>query len=128
MKKIKISAGDISIQAELNSTPTAQAIWEKLPIEGSANTWGDEIYFSIPVSLAEADDAREILAVGDLGYWPPGHAFCIFFGKTPASHGKEPRAASPVNVFGSLLEEPTDLRKVRQGARIYITRLPDDKG
>ncbi len=127
MNTIQISVGDVVMQAELNQSLTAQAIWDHLPITGSVNTWGDEIYFGIPVNLKEEPDAREEVEVGDLGYWAPGHAFCIFFGRTPASHGKEPRAASPVNVFGKVLGDVSPLRRVKSGSTIRITRLGDSK-
>jgi hypothetical protein len=105
----------------LNDTKTASAIWEALPIEGRANRWGDEIYFSIGLTLPP-EEGREVVAVGDLGYWPPGKAFCIFFGPTPASEGSEPRAASPVNVFGSVEGDATRFRGVRDGTRVTVSR------
>ena len=101
-KGIRIRAGGVDATAELNDTGTAQAIWGALPIKGHANTWGDEIYFSIPVS-ADPENAQELVEVGDLGYWPPGKGFCIFFGRTPMSEGDKPRPASPVNVFGRVI-------------------------
>ncbi len=121
MKSIVISAGNVSLPAELNDSPTARQVWEALPIEGTANTWGDEIYFAIPVVAAEEPDARADVAVGELGYWPVGHAFCIFFGPTPASTGQAPRAYSPVNVLGRVLGEATRLRAVRAGTRVRLT-------
>ena len=87
MKTISITAGKVSLRAELNEGPTAEKIWEALPIEAKANTWGDEIYFGIPVRAEEEPGAKEDVEVGQLGYWPPGNAFCIFFGPTPASSG-----------------------------------------
>ncbi|MGE5509346.1 MAG: cyclophilin-like fold protein [Chitinophagales bacterium] len=118
--RIRITAGDVSGVAELNETKTAGAIRAALPIEARANTWGDEIYFSIPVKLG-GENGRAEVAVGDLGYWPPGNAFCIFFGPTPASVDREPRAASPVNVFGKLVTDPLVFKKVRSGATVRIT-------
>ena len=100
--KIKITSGSVSAVAELKSTPTARAIYEVLPIEGSANRWGDEIYFVIPVNVEVEPDAKEIVDAGDVAYWPEGNCFCIFWGKTPASKGNEIRAASKVNVFGNV--------------------------
>ena len=100
--KIKITSGDITSSAELKSTPTAKAIYDALPIEGSANRWGDEIYFVIPVNIDLENDAKEIVSEGDVAYWPEGSCFCIFFGKTPASKRDEIRAASSVNVFGNV--------------------------
>ena len=122
MKKIKISAGDISLLAELNESVTAQKIWDALPIEGRANIWGDEIYFEIPVVTGQEPDARADVEVGTLGYWEPGHAFCIFFGSTPASTDDKPRAASPVNILGRILDDATQLRSVKSGERVQITR------
>jgi hypothetical protein len=122
MRRIAITAGEVSAQAELFDTATADAIWEALPLEASANTWGDEIYFSISVMAGEEPGARADVSVGDLGYWPPGHAFCIFYGRTPASTGDAPRAASPINLIGRVLGDATVFRGVRSGARVRIER------
>lgn len=122
MKKILITAGDIKVSAELNESPTAQKVWEALPIEARGNTWGDEIYFEIPVKAAQAPDAREDVDVGTLGYWPVGRAFCIFFGPTPVSLDDRPRAYSPVNPIGRITDDTTPLRAVRDGARVRIER------
>jgi len=120
-KKITITAEDIKMSAELNDSKTAQKIWEALPIKGSANTWGDEIYFSIPVKVG-LENAKAVVSEGDLGYWPPGSAFCIFFGPTPTSEGEEIRPASPVNVFGKIIGDPQVFKKVRSGAKIIIEK------
>jgi len=120
---IEIQAGDITAPAELNETQTAQAIWEALPFEGRAHRWGEEIYFSIPVTL-EAERGQEVVEVGDLGYWAPGRAFCIFFGPTPASRGDEIRPASPVTVFGHLIGEATIFGEVREGMPVLVRRGP----
>ncbi len=119
MRQIRIRAADVEALAELNETPTADAIWNALPLSAAGNTWGDEIYFSIPVKL-EADDAQAVVSLGHLGYWPPGNAFCIFFGPTPVSHGDEIRPASPVNVFGKVLSDPTAFKGVKDGEIITI--------
>ena len=95
-----IQVDHLSVSADLRNTPTAQKILEILPIQGSANVWGEEIYFDIPLQTRLEPDASEEVDVGDLGYWPAGPAFCIFFGPTPVSRGDQPRAYSPVNVFG----------------------------
>jgi hypothetical protein len=121
--RITIAAGPVTVEAELNDSPTAQRIWEELPIVGQANTWGDEIYFEIPVQMEEAPDARADVAVGELGYWPTGSAFCIFFGPTPASSGDQPRAASPVNVVGRVLDETNDFRRVPPGATVMLEKV-----
>ena len=122
MSTMTITVEGISLSAELNESTTAKNIWDALPIEGHANVWGDEIYFEIPVVIEQAPDARADVEVGELGYWTPGHAFCIFWGPTPASIDDRPRAASPVNVFGSVTGDATVLRGVRNGAHIQITR------
>ena len=109
------------MQATLDGSQTARAIWAALPIEASAQTWGDEIYFAIDVRAAE-DSAREVVALGDLGYWPPGQAFCIFFGRTPASRGDEIRPASAVNVFGHVDGDATVFKTVRAGTRVRLER------
>lgn len=118
--KILIKAGDVTTQGVLNDSPTAEAIWEALPITGKANTWGDEIYFAVPVKTDLEITARETVDMGDLGYWPPGRAFCIFFGPTPASTGTEIRPASAVNIIGRVEGDPTVFKKVKDGARVQI--------
>ena len=110
------------MQATLDGSRTARAIWDALPIEAPASTWGDEIYFKIPVALPE-DDAREVVDRGDLGYWPPGQAFCIFFGRTPASRGDEIRPASAVNVFGRIDGDAAAFKAVRAGTRVRLDRV-----
>jgi uncharacterized protein len=119
---LRIVAGPVSVQATLDGSRTAQAIWEALPIDAAAQTWGDEIYFGIPVSLPE-DDARAVVERGDLAYWPPGRAFCVFFGPTPASRGDECRPASPVNVFGHVDGDVTVFKAVRAGTRVRVERV-----
>jgi hypothetical protein len=122
MNPIIISIEGISLPAELNDSPTARRIWEALPIEGRASTWGDEIYFEIPVVAGQEPDARAEVEVGELGYWPVGHAFCVFFGPTPASVDERPRAYSPVNILGRVVGDATRLRAVRSGAAVRLTR------
>jgi hypothetical protein len=121
MSRIIITAGDVTLQAELNDSPTARQVWDALPIEAEANTWGDEVYFTIPVIAVQASDARADVEVGELGYWPVGHAFCIFFGPTPVSTGPKPRAYSPVNILGRVLGDATLLRGVQDGTAVRIT-------
>jgi hypothetical protein len=119
-KRIRIAAGDVEATAELNSTATAEAIWEELPIKGRASLWGNEIYFSVPPSL-RLENGQELVSMGDLGYWPEGNAFCIFFGATPVSRGNEIRPASPVTVFGKIMGDATILRKVAAGTEITVS-------
>jgi hypothetical protein len=111
VKPIRIILGDLILDAQLNDSPTAQKIWEALPIETSFSTWGDEIYFSIPVAMELESDAQELVQSGDLGYWPSGNAFCIFFGPTPISSEGEIRPASAVNIIGRIINDPTKLKE-----------------
>ena len=122
MEEITITAGDITVQAQLNESETARRILDILPLEGNANVWGDEIYFNIPLELPQASDAREEMTIGELAYWPQGNAFCIFFGPTPVSVGDAPRAYSPVNVFGSVTGDATVLKAVADGALVQVSR------
>ena len=118
-RRVRITAGDVEATAELNGTETAEAIWRALPIKGRASLWRDEIYFSIPVSL-ELEAGQELVSMGDLGYWPEGKAFCIFFGPTPISQGNEIRPASQVTVFGKIIGDATILKKVAEGTGITV--------
>ena len=122
MKTIKIETGDIQLKAELNDSASANAIYEILPITGNSNVWGDEIYFNIPLHLEQAGDARQEMEVGELGFWPSGDAFCIFFGPTPVSVDDMPRAYSPVNVIGKITGDARVLKKVNNGEPIKISK------
>ncbi len=120
MKKIIIESGSISLDAELNDSETAKSIAGILPITGTANVWGDEIYFSLPLHIDEADDARQEVEEGTLAFWPAGDAFCIFLGPTPVSISENPRAYSPVNIFGKILGDATELKQVNNGELLTI--------
>lgn len=123
MRRIEIITGGVTVTATLNESATADAIWSALPIEARGNTWGDEIYFGIPVFVDQSPDAKAVVELGDLGYWEPGHAFCLFFGPTPMSRGSEIRPASPVNVFGKIEGDPTVLKQVPSGTKVRITAI-----
>ncbi|HOG47616.1 MAG TPA: cyclophilin-like fold protein [Anaerolineae bacterium] len=125
MRTIIITAGSVTARAELNDSPTATALWEALPIAARANTWGDEIYFGIPVHTDEEPGAREVVTVGEIGYWPPGHAFCIFFGRTPASRGSEIRAASAINPLGTIVGDARVFKQVRDGEKVTIAKAEE---
>jgi hypothetical protein len=122
-KKIKILTGELKVEAQLNESNSAQLIWDALPIEGETNLWGEEIYFNIPVKTGPEKGGREVVSAGELGYWPPGHAFCIFFGPTPASRGNEIRAASAVNIIGTILADPKVFLKAKAGAKITLEKI-----
>jgi len=120
-KKIGIKTEKVTMEAELFETKTANAIWDSLPIEAKVNTWGEEIYFAIPVKMGP-EKAVDVVKEGDLGYWPEGNGFCIFFGKTPVSTKDDIKPASPVNLIGKLLGNPKDWKKVKDGEKITIER------
>jgi len=120
---VRIVVGGAELPARLDDSPTAAAIAKALPLEGTANRWGEEIYFSIPVKAEEEPGAREVMAVGEIAYWPPGNAFCIFFGRTPASTDARPRAASAVNPIGRIQGDATAFRAVPSGARVRLERV-----
>jgi hypothetical protein len=119
-RSIKINAGNLSIDATLNQSDMAEQIWNSLPLSGTANIWGDEIYFGIPVTAIEHSGASDLVSSGDIAFCPPGNAFCIFFGRTPASTDDEPRAASAVNVFGHISGDEKLFRGVSGGTEINI--------
>ena len=118
--EITISSGDLVMEAALNDTTIANTLEGILPITTTINTWGEEIYFTIPLEEI-LENPQEIVEEGDLGYWPPGHAFCIFFGVTPASRGTEIRAASAVTVIGKVLGDATRFKEIQPGQVITIT-------
>jgi len=120
--RIRITAGSVTVEAELLDNETARRIYGALPIDASANTWGDEIYFTIPVDCPREQDARAEVEVGELGYWLAGSGFCIFYGRTPMSTGNQPVAASEVKVFGRIVGDATLLRGTRSGTRVTIEK------
>lgn len=119
--KIVIKSGNVKAEAELNDSYTAKRIFEKLPFSALVKTWGGEIYFSIPLQVGE-EKGREEVEVGDIAYWPPENAFCIFFGRTFASKNNKPRAASKVNVFGKIIGNPLVFKSVKDGSRISVEK------
>jgi hypothetical protein len=118
--RIKITIGKLSVDAELNDTPTARKIGEALPLESTFSTWGDEIYFSIPVNHPLDESAKEVVELGDLGYWPVGRAFCIFFGLTPMSSRGKIVPASAVNIVGKVLGDPSRFKEVMREQEVLI--------
>jgi hypothetical protein len=126
MNIISIGFKNLTVEAALNDSPTASEIWSHLPIEAHTNTWGDEIYFEIPVNMPQEPDAREQVEIGELGYWPVGRSFCIFFGPTPVSKDEKPRAYSPVNVIGKVLGDISQLRTIQDGEQVRIAQLDRD--
>ncbi|MGI5940526.1 MAG: cyclophilin-like fold protein [Thermoleophilia bacterium] len=122
-REIQITMGNVSVRAQLDETASASAVWAALPLQATASRWGDEIYFSVPVQLPEEAGARQDMMVGELGYWPAGTAFCIFFGPTPVSDGPEPRAYSNVNPFGHVVDDLDALHSVRDGDPVTVRAI-----
>jgi hypothetical protein len=123
MRKIKMTIGGVAITAELFETPTADAIFEALPFSSHARTWGDEVYFDIPVHADHEADARDVVDAGELAFWLTGSAIAIGFGPTPVSQGNEIRLASPCNIWGRGVEDVRGLAGVRDGAAITVEAL-----
>jgi hypothetical protein len=122
-RQLEISAGDVIVTAVLNDSDTADELWAALPITARAQTWGDEIYFSIPVSVEEAADSQETVEMGAVAFWPPGSALCLFWGPTPMSAPGEIRPASAVNVMGLIDGDPTVLGGVADGTEVVVARM-----
>ena len=121
--RIRITVGEVALEAELNDTATAAKIGAALPIRTSFNTWGDEIYFAIPVDAELDDSAQEVVEIGDLGYWPPGRAFCIFFGLTPVSEPGRIMPASVVNVIGKVVGDATLFKPAMRAREVVLEAL-----
>ena len=121
-RRVRLTVGDLELSGVLNATATADRLWSELPIDASGNTWGDEIYFRTSIE-AEEEDAQEVVDLGDIGYWPPGQALCLFYGPTPASRGDEIRPASPVNIIGKMDGDATVLKSVSSGVRVVIEKV-----
>lgn len=120
--QIRITAGNVSMTANLNDSECAREIWNALPLEARGSTWGDEIYFGIPVDCGP-ENPQETVEMGDLGYWLEGSCFCIFFGPTPMSRGNEIRPASAVEVFGKIEGDAKEFRKVSSGAKVVVEKV-----
>jgi len=123
MARIRFMFGALTLDAELLDTPTAKAIAAALPLSASAMTWGEEVYFSVPVNVSREKDARAVVTPGEIAYWPDGPAIAVGFGRTPISKGDECRLASPCNIFAKALGDVKQLGQVRAGSKIQVARL-----
>jgi hypothetical protein len=123
MARIRFDFRTLTLDAELLDTPTAQAVAAALPITGSALTWGEEVYFEIPVKVAREQGARAVVTPGEIAYWPEGHCIALGFGRTPISQGDECRLASPCNIFAKALGDVKTLAKVRGGTQVKVRTL-----
>lgn len=120
MRKMKFTIGKVVLEVQLKAGATADALYQAAPFESTANLWGEEVYFSTPVQVAQEPDARTVMEPGEIAYWPPGNAIAIGFGRTPASRGSEIRLASPCNVWAVALGDVKVLQSVRAGAKITV--------
>jgi len=123
MARIRFDFGALTLDAELLDTPTAKAIAATLPLTSSVLTWGEEVYFDVPVNVKRETDARAVVVPGEIAYWPDGPAIAIGFGRTPISKGDETRLASPCNVFAKALGNVKTLGKVKSGSKVEVTLL-----
>ena len=123
MARIRFDFGTLALEAELLDTPTARAIAAALPISSAALTWGEEVYFDVPVDVGREADARAVIVPGEIAYWPQGPAIAIGFGRTPISKGNETRLASPCNVFAKAIGSVKVLGKIRTGTKVEVTAV-----
>ena len=123
MARIRFDFGTLTLDAELLDTPTAHAVAAALPVSSSAMTWGEEVYFEIPVKVAREHDARAVVTPGEIAYWPEGHCIALGFGRTPISRGDETRLASPCNIFAKALGDVKALAEVKAGAKVEVSKI-----
>ena len=123
MPRIRFDFGTLTLDAELRDTPTARAIAAALPLTSSVMTWGEEVYFDIPVDVPREPDARAVVSAGEIAYWPDGTAIAIGFGRTPVSRGDEIRLASPVNIWARALSDVKALKAVKAGTRVTVSAI-----
>ena len=123
MPRIRFDFGGVALEAELLDTPTAKAIAAALPVTSSVMTWGEEVYFDVPVDVKREADARAVVTAGEIAYWPDGTVIAIGFGRTPVSQGDEIRLASPVNIWAKALSDVKALKAVKAGSKVMVSKI-----
>lgn len=123
MREIKLTVGKVTIRARLADTPTADRIWAALPITSRAQTWGEEVYFAVPLSCEREAGARDVVQAGEIAFWPDGDAIALGFGRTPISRGDEIRLASPCNIWAQAMDDVRALKSARAGEPIKVERI-----
>ncbi len=123
MRQVRFSFGDVTLTVKLRDTPTADGIWDALPLDGRVMTWGDEVYFGIPLTAEQEANARDVVEAGEIAFWPDGDAIAIGFGETPISAPGEIRLASACNIWADAVEDVGTLQAVKSGERVTVERL-----
>lgn len=125
MRTVKITVGNVALPVRLRDTPTADAIWAALPAQATARTWGDEVYFAVPVSVEREADAKDVVEAGEIAFWVEGNAIAVGFGPTPVSRGKEIRLVAPVNIWAEALADVSALRAAKDGDLVRVEAVND---
>jgi len=121
--KLRFDFGSLTLDADLFDTPTAKAVLARLPYEARVMTWGEEVYFDMPVDVPREKDARAVVTPGEVAYWPDGPCIALGYGRTPISQGNETRLASPCNIFGKLADDAKSLAQVKAGTKVKVSAV-----
>lgn len=123
MARIRFDFGVLALEAEILDTRTGRAVLAAAPFTAEALTWGEEVYFDVPVDVPREAQARAVVTPGEVAFWPEGPAIALGYGRTPISRANETRLASPCNIFGKLIGDAKQLAQVPAGAKVSVTRI-----